>query len=82
MTIKLNKELPLGHHGIRAEVSILPTEDIQNLFNQLDIWGWNHILVNDKHTLINKGGWQIIPCENYQEAQEWCYKFTNKHLMI
>ena len=25
---------------------------------------------------------RIIPCENYQEAQEWCYKFTNKHLMI
>lgn len=82
MTIKLNKELPLAHHGIRAQVSILPTEDIHNLFTELELVGWNHILVNREHTLINRETWQIIPCRNYNEAQEWCWKFTTKHLMI
>ena len=82
MTIKLNRELPLGHHGIRAEVSILPTEDIHNLFTQLELVGWNHISVNGKHTLINKETFQIIPCDSYNQAQEWCWKFTAKHLMI
>lgn len=78
MKVQLNNEV--GHY-IKAEVQISPIEDYDQLFH-LPFIGWCHILLNGIHHILNCQTYQLIPCKDYSQAQDWCYKFTCKHLMI
>jgi hypothetical protein len=80
MEVKLNT-LPASHHGIRAEIKMSPVEDTHSIF-KLPLFGWNHILLNEEHYILNCQTWQLIPCKDYSMAQDWCFKFSCQHLMI
>ena len=79
--IKFNT--PKNGHYIKAEVTLYPNQDVFTIFELMkDICGYTHILLNDEHYIVNVKGHQLIPCKNYSEAQEWCYKFSCTHAMI
>ena len=65
--IKFNYVNP-GHHGIKAEILLDENSprDPFTLFNLFkDMSGFNHILINNKHHIINIDG------KDYSDAQEW-----------
>lgn len=81
--IKYN-DCPFGQHCIRAEVIINQTDDLYDtLFNAMSKFqGFIHILINKEHYVINQQTTQVIPCDSYDKAQDWTYKFSAQHLMI
>ena len=79
--IKFNT--PKNGHYIKAEISLYPNQDTFTIFDLMkDIVGYNHILINKEHYIVNTKTHQLIPCKNYSDAQDWCYKFTCPHLML
>ena len=79
--IKFNT--PQNGHYIKAQVTLHPNGDPFTIFHLMkDIVGYTHILLNKEHYIVNVKGHQLIPCKDYSEAQEWCYKFSCPHAML
>jgi hypothetical protein len=79
--IKFNP--PQNGHYIKAEIILQPNRDTFTIFELMkDICGYGHILINNQHYIINVKGHQLIPCKDYSDAQDWCYKLSCPYLMI
>ena len=74
---------PRSGHYIKAEITLHPNGDPFTIFDLMkDVVGYTHILINKEHCVVNAKSHQLIPCKNYAEAQEWCYKFSCPYAML
>jgi hypothetical protein len=79
--IKFNT--PQNGHYIKAEITLCRNADVFTLFDLMkDIVGYTHILINKEHYIVNTKTYQLIPCKNYSDAQDWCYKLSCPHAML
>jgi hypothetical protein len=83
-----NRCVPLRKEYILTRVNwnknnLYPNQDTFTIFDLIkDVVGYTHILINKEHYIVNTKSHQLIPCKNYSEAQEWCYKFSCPHTML